>query len=160
MDITIVNPLRPSKDRMTPDKVRAFLVEEEKAKEKKYSQTCLRAGWAFLPLVFTPWASSTPRGGVFLHRLSRLFAENTAALGSRSDRVTVFWQTLTSALMGQVAMQLRLATVTGPSHDPLPHMVVQVDEAGNEITSMWRVKPPTQSKRPRVGTANTQPRPF
>ena len=151
VDITIVNPLRPSVDRPSPDKVRAFLLEQERAKERKYLHVCEQAGWAFQPLVFTPWASSTSRGSIFLHRLSRLYAENTAALGPRSERVALFWQTLTSAIMGQIAMQLRLATMTGGAREPLPHVEREVDEAGNESVVMWRGRQRPQPKRPREG---------
>ena len=88
-------------------------------------------------------------GGIFLHRLSRLYAENTAALGSRSERVAHFWQTLTSAIMGQIAMQLRLATMTGQPREPLPHVEREVDEAGNEAVVLWRGRQWAQHKRPR-----------
>ena len=150
VDVTCVNPLRPSESRPAPDKVRKFLLEEEHRKNAKYQEHCSSRGWTFMPLVTHPFAGTTSLGGQFLHRLSRLYAENTAFKPTKSERVQLFWQTFSCSVMKQVACQLRLTTYTGPQPVallPLPRL----DEAGNEIAALsLDIGPGTpRPKRPR-----------
>ena len=113
-------------------KVKRFLLEEEQKKIAKYRSQCLQQGWSFLPLVTHPFAGTTTLGGQFLHRLSRLYAENSAARPTKSERVQLFWQTYACSVMKQVAGQLRLTTYTGPQPVVL-RPLLGVDEAGNEV---------------------------
>jgi hypothetical protein len=146
VDLTVVHPLRPSSARPTVERVRESLLREEKAKEDKYRDACHAHHWAFQPLVFHPWAGTTPQGAVFLHRLCRLHAENAEHPPLKPDRVRMFWQTLTCTIMGEVARQLRSTSYTGPT-DPLLSDSPAVDAAGNDHAA--------RGKRPRRAPGGT-----
>lgn len=146
IDLTIVHPLRPSAARPTVDRVRESLLREEAAKRAKYDAPCQAHRWTFQPLVFHPWAGTTPRGSVFLHKLCKRYAENANHRQTKTELVRLFWQTLTCTLMSEVARQLRLNTHTGLPQGALPPSPV-VDAAGNDITL------PTSAKRPRWTTS-------
>jgi hypothetical protein len=160
VDVTCVNPLRPSEARPPPDRVRKFLLDEEQRKMAKYRRQCLDRGWDFMPLVTHPFAGTTSLGGQFLHRLSRLYAENTSGMASKSELIQLFWQTYSCAIMMQVACQLRLTTYTGPQPitlNPLPW----VDKAGNEFPRILRARSQEdnclRSGRPLVATIGHGP---
>ena len=132
MDITVSHPLRPSEARPTPEKARKALVLEEQLKCNKYQVKCATAGWSFKPLAMHPFVGMTANGVQFLHRLSRLYAENTTVKPTRSEKVAFFWHTFTVTVMKEVTRQLRLTTYTGPQGPMIPY-AIPVDEAGNEV---------------------------
>jgi hypothetical protein len=136
VDVTCVNPLRPSTTCPTPELVRTFLSAEEKRKRTKYADKCAEAGWGFLPLVMHPFAGVTPEGGQFLHRLSRLYAENSVIRPTKTERIRHFWESFTSTVVRQVAAQLRLTTYVGPQGPALPQLR-PLDLAGNELPRCW-----------------------
>jgi hypothetical protein len=148
IDVTCVHPLRPSAGRPEPATVRKFLVDTETAKRTKYTASCAEAGWAFQPLVTHPFAGLTSDGAQFLHRLSRLYAENSTLKPTKSERIALFWQTYSCTVVREVAAQLRLTTYTGPQGPTLPSPVI-TDDAGNELPlpHAWR------------GTGGASPRP-
>ncbi len=139
VDVTCVHPLRPSVSCPEPASVKKFLLDAEQAKRAKYSGKCAEAGWSFQPLVTHPFAGLTSDGAQFLHRLSRLYAENTVILPTKSERVQLFWQQFTGTIVREVAAQLRLTTYTGPQGPCLPSPEV-VDDAGNSVPLVrrWR----------------------
>jgi hypothetical protein len=139
IDVTCVHPLRPSAGRPEPATVRKFLLDTEQAKRTKYTATCAEAGWAFQPLVTHPFAGLTSDGAQFMHRLSRLYAENSVVKPTKSERVSLFWQSFACTVVREVAAQLRLTTFTGPQGPTLPSPVI-VDDAGNALplAHAWR----------------------
>lgn len=130
VDLTVIHPLRLSEARPTPEGVRRTLEAQETAKCRKYSTRCAAVGWAFHPLAFNTFGSTTSQGGQILHRLSRLYAENTTQRATKGERVALFWQTLQVSLFTQLSEQLRATTYTGPQGPVLPVYWV-ADELGN-----------------------------
>ena len=71
-------------------------------------------------------------GNQFLHRLSRLFAENSVCRATRGERVAHFWQSLSATIIKEVVGQLRQTTYTGPQGPVLPALPI-IDAFGNAV---------------------------
>ena len=150
IDLTIVHPLRLSETRPTPEAMRKSLDTQEAAKCKKYTTRCAAVGWAFQPLPFNTFGGTTAKGAQVLHRLSRLYADNTTSKHTRGERVALFWQGLQVTLLTQIAGQLRTSTYTGPQGPVLP-IYYPTDSWGNLIPTSSASQP---AKRPRVVRPN------
>ena len=101
-------------------------------------------------LPFNTFGGTTSKGAHVLHRLSRLYAENTTSKHTRGERVALFWQGLQVTLLTQIAGQLRTSTYTGPQGPVLP-IYYPTDSWGNLLPTSGASQP---ANRPRVVRSN------
>ena len=72
-----------------------------------------------------------------MHRLCRLYAENSSLAATKSERVQLFWQQFNLALMRSVTMHLRISTYTVMGRASLPLWLPR-DDAGNLLPVQWQ----------------------
>ena len=67
-----------------------------------------------------------------MHRLSRLYAENTTVRNTKGEKIALFWQTFSATVMREVSQQLLTTTYTGPQ-GPVLRTLIPLDSYGNEL---------------------------
>ena len=107
IDLTVRHPYTQSNPIRGHESFPEWEQKQEKDKEIKYREKCMRAGWSFYPFVVSTWGSIAPQGTTFMNDFLKI------ALGGqqgavRVQRESTIWQTLMLPSMKKVSQQLRV----------------------------------------------------
>ena len=149
IDLTIVNPLRPSATLPAPESI---LILDKAASEKthKYSLLCSQQGWKFIPVVFDVYGASHPNSrGVLKKIIKRLEAKCPVEEKAAAGRLV--WSSVTTAVISRAAKQMeRVSQADNPAGILLGALswrkrkrepATQSDETGN--TGIYHTQQPS-----------------
>ena len=105
VDVTIVNPLRPST--LPTAEINPTLDNAAVIKTRKYSQLCSKQSWKFTPLVFDVFGASHPTCRAFLKKVIKRL-ETKYPIEQRPGTGRLVWASITTAVIRRAAKQFGL----------------------------------------------------
>jgi hypothetical protein len=105
VDVSVRHPLQPSNPIHTAAAREKWHENQEKDKEKKYTTTCQRLGWTFIPFIMDCYGGMGDRAQAFLTQCLKMLLSQQESWQRRHMEATV-WQDVGMALARELARQL------------------------------------------------------
>jgi len=107
VDLTVTHPLGVSQHPIIVRKAAQHCRDAEATKTQAEGDLCLRAGWGFAPMAFSPWGGSGPTARALLHEFGKRATAHLAGW-PKQRRLREIHESLSLTLAREVVRQLAL----------------------------------------------------